>query len=78
MVRLQIEHEGLHFLIRFLPRELSDIYERLDQAIASGAADDEVSLTGEENACARLIAACQNALDDELRKSPSKFRRGDP
>lgn len=69
MVKLQIEHEGLAFLLRLLPREMCNIHERLDKAIAADDGNYERRLTARENACKRLLAACQNAWDNERRKA---------
>jgi len=63
MVSVQMGIDELHFLLRFLPRELDDIGERMEQAIANDEENLERLLTTEENACKRLLRRCQFAYE---------------
>jgi len=61
MVKLQVSYDGLYFLLRFLPRELDDILERVDRAIAEDDPECEKGLIAEENTCRKLLEECKHA-----------------
>lgn len=63
MVSVQMGFDEISFLLRFLPRELDDIGERMDDAIANDEENLERLLTSEENACKRLLRRCQHAYE---------------
>ena len=63
MVDVQMGVDEIHFLLRFLPRELDDIGERMEEAIANDEEHVEKLLTSEENACKRLLRRCQHAYE---------------
>ena len=63
MVDVQMGIDEIHFLLRFLPRELGDIGERMEEAIANDEEHMEKLLTSEENACKRLLRRCQHAYE---------------
>ncbi|NBW18788.1 MAG: hypothetical protein EBR82_63520 [Caulobacteraceae bacterium] len=61
MIDIHVSGEGLYFLLRFLPRELDDILERVDWAIAEDDPEREKGLIAEENACRQLLEECRHA-----------------
>lgn len=63
MVSVQMGVDEINFLLRFLPRELDDIGERMEAAIANDEENLERLLTSEENACKRLLRRCQHAYE---------------
>lgn len=74
MARLQIEHEGLTFLISLLSREIDNIHERLngDKAILL-TLDEEFDIIVEENTCKRLLASCM-AEENKCRRMLASYQ----
>lgn len=63
MVSVLMGIDEINFLLRFLPRELKAIGDRMEEVIAGDDEHLEKLLTSQENACKRLLRRCQHAYD---------------